>query len=103
MDCRTTCFSFCVARSITPIVVVVRLHAFPSRSSVMVRADAYCATLSVGSSWRNWTCSDLKKELCKCEFGQLMDTLVTKPLHGKFQALLRSDEMDSNRSTCWLK
>jgi len=78
-------------------------NLLPPRVSVVTRACTYCVLLSISADWKSWTCSDLKKELRTCEFSQLMDTLVAKLLHGKFQALLSSNGMDSKRSTCWLQ
>ena len=77
--------------------------SLPPRASVKARAEAYCTSLGVSNDWRSWPSSALKKELHKCEIGQLMGTLVAKPLHGKFQSLLTSDGINLSRSVCWLQ
>ena len=75
----------------------------PPRCSVILRANTYCSSISINADWKIWPFSTLKKELRKCEFSQLMGSLLAKPLHGKFQSLLDSEEIDASLSTCWLR
>jgi len=75
----------------------------PPCLSVAARADVYFASLCVDADWRSWSSSTIKKELCKHEICRMMDTLIAKPLHGKFQSLLTFDGIDVGRSMCWLR
>ena len=74
----------------------------PPCVSIMAKAETYCACLSINAERKSWPISRLKRELCGCKFGQLMDTLSAKPLHGRFQALLDSKGIDASRSMYWL-
>ena len=77
----------------------------PRRSSVLFRAREYCASLSVTSDFQNILFSSLKSLIRDCQFSRLMSSIIDKPLHGQYYALLNKNSIDKTRSvcTCWLK
>ena len=75
----------------------------PRRSSVLFRAREYCASLSVTSDFQNILLSSLKSLIRDCQFSRLMSSIIDKPLHGQYYALLNKNSIDKTRSVCWLK
>ena len=75
----------------------------PRRSSVLFRAREYCASLSVTSDFQNILFSSLKSLIRDCQFSRLMSSIIDKPLHGQYYALLNKNSIDKTRSVCWLK
>ena len=75
----------------------------PARSSVFTRANDYCAALSIEADLQSCDFASLKSAICKKQRDQLLSSLTSKPLHGRFYSLLNDHLIDKSRSLCWLK
>ena len=75
----------------------------PKRSSVLIRAREYCASLSVIVDFHTTIFSTMKLLIHDCQFTQLMSSVVDKPLCGYYYALLNKSSTDKSRSVSWLK
>ena len=70
---------------------------------MLFRAREYCESLSVTSDFQNILFSSLKSLICDCQFSRLMSSIIDKPLHCQYYALLNKNSIDKTRSVCWLK
>ena len=75
----------------------------PAQSSVFTRANDYCAALSIEADLQSCDFVPLKSTICKRQHDQLLSSLTSKPLHGRFYSLLNDGLIDKHRSLCWLK
>ena len=76
-------------------------HSLPSRISVISRGRAYCSGLSLSL---DLTSGHPDKRAIRAEqLSTLKSSLLSKPLHGKYATLLRSDSVDGSGSSKWLQ
>ena len=75
----------------------------PVWSYVFTRANDYCAALSTEADLQDCDFAPLKSTIWKRQHDQLLSSLTSKPLHGRFYSLLNDSLIDKHRSFCWLK
>jgi len=68
--------------------------SLPLRISILSRAKNFFSSLSINANIVSFLPTTLKQAICEKQLSLLIDSLIAKPLHGKYFSFLTSNDVD---------